>query len=76
MREIEYLKNMLNMKRKGLNANDIHFKFIKVQEENERLKKDTVSVQQVEVLIKENRDMKMELQKYNISTVMDTQSEE
>ena len=28
--KIEYLKNMLNMKRKGLNANDIHFKMIKI----------------------------------------------
>lgn len=30
IREIDYLKNMLNLKRKGLNANDIHFKMLKM----------------------------------------------
>lgn len=54
---------MLNMKRRGLNAQDVHFKLMKVQEENSRLKKDFVSVNQVEGLIQENRSMKVELQK-------------
>jgi hypothetical protein len=44
MSEIEYLKSMLNMKRKGLNANDVHFKLMKIQEENERLKKETITI--------------------------------
>ena len=52
---------MLNMKRRGLNAQDVHFKLMKVQEENSRLKKDFVSVNQVEGLIQENRSMKVEL---------------
>ena len=39
------------MKRKGLNANDVHFKLMKLQEENDKLKSTTVSVSEVENLI-------------------------
>jgi hypothetical protein len=46
---------MLNMKRKGLNTNDVHLQLMKVKEENDRLRKEFVSVTQVEGLIKENR---------------------
>lgn len=32
--EIQYLKELLNMKRKGMSADDIHNKLVSLQEEN------------------------------------------
>ncbi len=58
-KEVLYLKELLNLKRKGLNAQDIHAKLVALQEENERLKKTHVSLAEVEKLIEENRRMKM-----------------
>ncbi|CAD8085756.1 unnamed protein product [Paramecium primaurelia] len=63
LKEIDYLKQLLNMKRKGLNSNDIHFKLMKIQEENERLRQANLSVNEVEKLMQENRKMREELQK-------------
>jgi hypothetical protein len=39
------------MKRKGMNADDIHGKLMSLQEENEKLKKTSVSIEDVEKLI-------------------------
>ncbi|KAL4463423.1 hypothetical protein ABPG72_006745 [Tetrahymena utriculariae] len=61
-KEILYLKEVLNMRRKGASLNDIHAKFLKLQAENEKLKKDHVSLKQVEQLIEENRHLKTEIQ--------------
>ncbi|CAD8100499.1 unnamed protein product [Paramecium primaurelia] len=63
LKEIDYLKQLLNMKRKGLNSNDMHFKLMKIQEENERLRQANLSVNEVEKLMQENRKMREELQK-------------
>lgn len=50
-KEVLYLKELLNLKRKGLNAQDMHAKLMALQEENERLKKTHVSLAEVEKLI-------------------------
>ncbi|CAK93845.1 unnamed protein product (macronuclear) [Paramecium tetraurelia] len=63
VKEIDYLKSLLNMKRSGLNQNDLHFKLMKMQEENERLREGQLSNDEVEKIIQENRKMKEELQK-------------
>lgn len=68
--EINYLKSLLNMKRTGVHANDVHFKMIKLQEENERLKQNFVSVNEVEKLISDNRQMKLEIQKLQQSITL------
>jgi hypothetical protein len=43
------------MKRAGVNANDFHYKMMKLQEENDRLRTNTVSINEVEKLVQENR---------------------
>ena len=43
------------MKRKGMSLNDIHLRMIKLQEENDRLRNNHISIGEVEGLIKENR---------------------
>ncbi|CAD8106247.1 unnamed protein product [Paramecium sonneborni] len=63
IKEIDYLKSLLNMKRSGLNQNDLHFKLMKIQEENERLREIQLSNDDVEKIIQENRKMKEEIQK-------------
>lgn len=55
------------MKRNGINPSDLHFKMMKLQEENERLRFQAVSVSDVEKLIAENRSMKLEIQKLHHS---------
>lgn len=65
-KEINYLKNILKMKRKnGLagGVQDIHTKLIHLQQENDRLRQNFVSINEVEKLISENKSMKLELQK-------------
>lgn len=69
--EINYLKDLLKMKRKnGLTGGvqDIHTKMITLQQENERLRQNFVSIDEVEKLISENKSMKMELQKMQTIT--------
>ncbi|KAL4438950.1 hypothetical protein ABPG74_016670 [Tetrahymena malaccensis] len=68
-REINYLKDLLHMKKKGINPNDIHQRLLKLQEENERLKKTHISINEVEKLIQENRQMKLEITKIQQNTV-------
>lgn len=63
-----YLKELLNLKRKGLNSHDIHVKLMALQEENERLKKGSVAITEVERLVEENRKMKMEINKLQMNT--------
>ena len=70
-KEINYLKELLKMKRKnGLTGGvqDIHTKMITLQQENERLRQNFVSISEVEKLISENKTMKVELQKLQTVT--------
>jgi len=55
------------MKRKGMSADDIHSKLMSLQEENEKLKKTSVSIEDVEKLIEENRKMKLEIYKLQVT---------
>lgn len=61
------MKELLNLKRKGMSPDDIHTKLLNLQEENEKLKKTSVSMADVERLIEENRQMKMEIHKLQMS---------
>ena len=61
------MKELLNLKRKGMNPDDIHTRLLSLQEENEKLKKTSVSMVDVERLIEENRLMKMEIHKLQMS---------
>lgn len=56
------------MKKKGVNPFDVHSRLLKLQDENERLKKTHISIIEVEKLITENRQMKMEISKIQSST--------
>ena len=73
-KEVIYLKELLNLKRKGLNSHDIHIKLVSLQEENERLKKNNVPINEVEKLLDENRKMKVEINKLQLNTQMNTLS--
>lgn len=55
------------MKRKGMTAEDIQTKLLNLQEENEKLKKTSVSFQDVEKLIQENHRMKQEIHKLQMA---------
>jgi len=71
-KEIKYLKAILNIRRKGTSAiNQVHNKLLILQEENDRLRNAHFSVSEVERLMEENRNMKMELQHIKL----DAQSE-
>ena len=54
----------MNIRRKGTSAiNEVHQKLLILQEENDRLRRTVLSVNDVENLMAENRQMKFELQK-------------
>jgi regulator of replication initiation timing len=55
------------MKRKGMSPDDIHNKLMQLQHENEQLKKTSVSMEDVEKLIEENRKMKLEIYKLQVT---------
>lgn len=61
------MRELLNLKRKGLNPDDIHTKLLSLQEENDKLRKTSVSMVDVERLIEENRLMKMEIHKLQMT---------
>ena len=50
-----------------MNPDDIHAKLMSLQEQNQKLKKTSVSMQDVEKLIEENRKMKMEIHKLQMT---------
>lgn len=50
-----------------MSPDDIHGKLMNLQEENQKLKKTSVSIQDVERLIEENRKMKMEIHKLQMT---------
>ena len=49
-----------------MSPEDVHQKLVSLQEENEKLKKTSVSMDEVERLIEENRKMKMEIYKLQV----------
>lgn len=64
MMQIEYLREILSMRRQGTSAiGEVHQKLIILKEENERLRQNHISIQEVEKLLAENKTMKFELQK-------------
>lgn len=46
-----------------MNSDDIHGKLMSLQEENQKLKRNITSINDMERLIQENRQMKMEIHK-------------
>jgi len=64
-REIKYLKEILNIRRKGTSAvNQVNNKLLILQEENERLRQSHLSVNEVEKLMEENKVIRIELQRF------------
>lgn len=45
--QINYLKELLNIRRLGMNPDDVYQKMLKVQHENEMLKKNYLSIKEV-----------------------------
>lgn len=62
-KEIQYLKDLLQMKRKG-DKNSLQVQLFKLREENDRLRQIALSVDDVEKLKHENKMMRLEMQKY------------
>ena len=56
-----------------MSPDDIHTKLVSLQEQNEKLKKTSVSMQEVEKLIDENRKMKLEIYKLQVTQYGHTQ---
>lgn len=50
-----------------MSPDDIHTKLMQLQQENEQLKKTSVSIDDVEKLIEENRKMKLEIYKLQVT---------
>lgn len=74
-REIQYLKDMLQVKKNG-GISELHNQLLALKEENHQLKKQLnvqLSVEEVERLRKENKKLRLELQ--SISTKENTQYE-
>ena len=60
------------MRRQGISAiGEVHNKLLILKEENDRLRQNRVSVEEVEMLLQENRRMKQELQRLKITTSQD-----
>lgn len=71
--ELQYLKDLLQLKRKG-GMSDIHRQVLLLKQENDKLRAMSQKWQMVEQISLENKMMKLELQKYkeNGSTMGDT----
>lgn len=62
--QIEYLREILNIKRQGIShIGEVHHKLLILKEENQRLRENHISIQEVEKLLEENKLMKFELQR-------------
>ena len=61
--EINNLKEILSLRKRRGNYGDIENQFVKLKEENEKLKHSTNNTEDVEKLIYENKVLKVELQK-------------
>lgn len=60
--EINYLKELLQLKKKG-KQDEIANQLYSLKQENQRLKSIAMTNQEIENMMKENREMKMQLQK-------------
>jgi len=56
------------MRKLGVNPFDVHSRLLKLQAENDRLKKTHISLNEVEKIIQENRQMKIEISKIQSSS--------
>jgi Kinesin motor domain len=72
-REIQHLKSLLNLNRKG-GLQDISQQLLALKEENERLKKITknLTIEEVETLKQENKKLRLELQNMKGETTDDS----
>jgi hypothetical protein len=64
MSEINYLKEILAMRKKNGTVKSIEDQFLKLKEENEKLKQFVMNRDNIEKLIQENNSLKLELQKF------------
>ena len=62
-KEIQYLKDLLQMKRKG-DKNSLQVELFKLKEENDRLRQIALSINDVEKLKQENKLMRIEMQNH------------
>ncbi|CDW78383.1 kinesin motor domain containing protein [Stylonychia lemnae] len=69
-KEVQYLKDILNMKRKG-GANELTTQLLQLKEENSKLKQMAGQVGEVERLKHENKIMKIELQRLKVPSMTD-----
>eukprot|EP00347_Sterkiella_histriomuscorum_P005480 403356455 len=69
-KEVQYLKDILNMKRKG-GANELTTQLLQLKEENSKLKQIAGQISDVERLKQENKLMKIELQKLKVPSMTD-----
>jgi len=63
--EIESYKNILNLRKKRGNFNELEIEILKLKKENTKLKEYLVSNNEVENLVDENNHLRMEILKYN-----------
>lgn len=67
-KEVQHLKEILNLKNKG-GASDIHQQLLHLKEENAKLKGQAGKIGEVERLKQENKVMRIELQKLKIPSL-------
>ena len=60
-REVQYLKEMLQMKRNGINPNHLSLQLYKLKDENEKLKQLAINYEDIERMKQENKLMRIEL---------------
>jgi Kinesin motor domain len=64
VREVRYLKEILNIKKTGGNMSELHHRLKKLEEENLKLKKTQYTVDDVMSLREENNHLKLELERF------------
>ena len=69
-REVQHLKELLNLRR-NKNDHDIQRELLSLKEQNYRLRELASKGQQVDVLIKENNKLRLELKRFNIPQISD-----
>ncbi|TNV86797.1 hypothetical protein FGO68_gene1664 [Halteria grandinella] len=67
-KEISYLKDLLQMRRKG-DKNSLQEQLFRLREENDRLRQIALSISDVEKLKQENKMMRLEMQKITNSSI-------
>ncbi|CDW83904.1 kinesin motor domain containing protein [Stylonychia lemnae] len=62
-KEVHHLKELLQLKRKGVNPTDLSVQLYMLKDENERLRQYAVNYEDVEKMKQENKQMRLELQR-------------